>query len=59
MTSRKINSSTKCPLDGTRRATLRGLLEDCRQVRIRLPGGSAGGVRIRQPGGSTGVSFRL
>jgi hypothetical protein len=39
MTARKINCSTKGPLDGTRRATLRGLLEDCNGIRIRLPGG--------------------
>jgi hypothetical protein len=31
MRARKINCSSKCPLDGTRRATLRGLLEDYRQ----------------------------
>jgi hypothetical protein len=53
MRARKINCSTKCPLDGTPRATLRGLLEDCTtsekssarrqystvqyKVRIRLP----------------------
>jgi hypothetical protein len=36
MTARKINCSTKYPLDCTRRATLRGLLEDSRTVRIRL-----------------------
>jgi hypothetical protein len=32
MTTRKINCSTKCPLDGTERTNLRGLLEDCTLV---------------------------
>jgi hypothetical protein len=38
MTAGKINRSNKRPLDGTRRATLKGLLDDCRVVRIRLQG---------------------
>jgi hypothetical protein len=53
MTAREMNCSTKCPLDGTRRTTLRELLEDYGPVRICLPGGSVGRVRIRLPGGST------
>jgi hypothetical protein len=36
MTARKMNCSTECPLDGTPRATLRGLLNSWRE--IRLPG---------------------
>jgi hypothetical protein len=54
-----MNCSTECPLDGTPRATLRGLLEVCRNSkdsparmqysteRNRLPGGSTVPVRIR------------
>jgi hypothetical protein len=41
MTATKINCSTECPLDGMRRTTLRGLLEDYGRVRFLLPGGSA------------------
>jgi hypothetical protein len=38
MTAGKMNCSTECPLDGTPRDTLNGLLNGLR--RIRLPGGS-------------------
>jgi hypothetical protein len=56
MTTRKTNCSTKCPLDGTRRPTLKGLLEDYRQWRVKVASARrqySTKWRIRLPGGST------
>jgi hypothetical protein len=52
MTTGKLDCSTKCPLDGTRKVSIRGLLEDRRPVRgdspTRQDGTSTEGVQNKE-----------
>jgi hypothetical protein len=57
MTTGKINCSTKCPLGGTGRATLRGFLEDCKLVSRVEAGLNISTSSLRVVGGDKKGSF--